>query len=425
MTAIRRFSFESHRSRSKSAEGSEGAWEILSDSDYKGSLERIKVNAALAAKTPQWAEDLLRVFRAAHLVDRRVPRASAADRWSRDLELRVQVADSARWHDALPVLGAVLTTLTGDNWILSTISGAPPIDAQPRLFDGWTADSVALFSGGLDSAAYAARHLARGDGNLLLVSHDQANAHMPQERLLGHLERIAGAPGRVLRRPMSSEARTRGLRLESSTRSRGLSYIASAVFAAAAHGVQQVIVPENGQLAINPPISPARRGSCSTRSVHPTVLALINELICLIGGDVTLENPFLAYTKGDVCQAGLDAGLGIDALAATVSCGSHTVQRGFGNCGYCFPCLIRRSGMLAGLGCDPSRYSRTLADVLTEPSRSQHLQELRLWVRQTFTVHDLLADIPLPSRASLADAVDVVSRGQQEIRQMLNVLLPR
>jgi hypothetical protein len=418
MTVLRRFVFDSNVP-DVSTERDAG-WEILSDDDYRGSLKRIKENAALAESTPVWAEDLLRILRAAHLVDRHVSRAEADDGWSRNLELRVQVSDAERWNGVLPKLETLLTILTGDSWRLSASSGAHPIDAEPRLFGGWVADAVALFSGGLDSSAYAARHLAQNGGRLLLVSHNQANAHAPQELLLGHLKRLAVNPERLLRRPMSSEVRTKGRRLESSTRSRGLSYIGSAVFAAAAHRVSCVIVPENGQLAINPPISAARRGACSTRSVHPMVISLSNEVIRLVGGEVVLLNPFLSYTKGDVCRAAVEAGLGVAALRETVSCGSHTAQRGFGNCGYCFPCLIRRAGLQSALGHDPTRYAADLHEIAGKRGKpSQHLQDLRTWVAHEFTTRDLLADMPLPAELPIADALDVISRGRIEVRQML------
>lgn len=417
MTVLHRFAFGTKKP--SSAVASDNRWKHLSDKDYRGSIERIKASAMLVRSTPVWAEDLLRVLRAVNLADRHVSRANSDDRWSREFEVGVEVSDADRWSSALPVLENLLMVLTDDNWHLSTNSGADPIDSRPRMMDVWVAEAVALFSGGLDSTCYAARHLAQSAGNLLLVSHDQANAHAPQEHLLQLLKKGLPPDRQVERRSMSSEVWTRGKRLESSTRTRGLSYIASAVFAAAAHQVQTVIVPENGQLAINPPISPARRGACSTRSVHPAVLSGINQVIDTVGGNVTLENPFLTETKGDVCRIGLEAGLSESDLAETVSCGSHTIQRRFGNCGYCFPCLIRRSGLLSAGEADLTKYGYEFDQIYSDPVRSQHLQDLRLWAAREFGARDLLADVALPPTVPLADALDVISRGRVEISRML------
>jgi 7-cyano-7-deazaguanine synthase in queuosine biosynthesis len=416
MTTSLRYDFGADRN------GSEGSWTTVGEQNYRSSLRRIKESSALVQDTPEWAEDLLRVVRAAHLLDKLIARESAVDGWSRDIRLRVQVADTERWQPALGLLERLLSVLTSDTWHVTTRPGAPPIDTETRMLDGWAAQSVALFSGGLDSSAYAAQHLAERPDRLLLISHDQANAHAPQLNLMRHLKSICAEPGAVIRCPMSNVTRSGGERPESSTRSRGLGYIASAVFAAAAHRVDRVVVPENGQLAINPPLSNARVGACSTRSVHPMVLQLINELIRLIGGNVTVENPFLHLTKGDVCRIGAAAGLTPEALAETVSCGAHTVRRRYGNCGHCFPCLIRRSGLLSALGHDPTTYGHDLRG-LSGRWNVVHVQDLQAWIMSSFTTRDLLGDVPIPASLPVSDAMSVIERGRDEIRQMFRLSL--
>ncbi|GAA1547285.1 7-cyano-7-deazaguanine synthase [Kribbella lupini] len=352
MTGADRYDFATDGSRP------DEDWLYLGDDDYRSVLKRIKEAVALVTSTPVWAEDFLRVVRAAHLLDRWVSRDSADDNWSRTIVLRIQVADAPRWTAAGPVLQQLLGALTSDTWQLTFRPGAPVIDADERLFGFWQADAVALYSGGLDSSAYAAHHVTTWPAQkLMLVSHDQAQAGVPQKAVLEHLKQLAADRNLIHYAPTGSEARARGRKLESSTRSRGLSFLASAVFAAAAHGVHQVVVPENGQLAINPPLTAARRGACSTRSVHPLVLSLINQLIQLIGGDVEVVNPFLERTKGEVCRLAVEAGLSAEALALTVSCGSHPIHRRDGQCGSCFPCLVRRSGLQFALGEDPTSTS--------------------------------------------------------------------
>lgn len=149
---------------------------------------------------------------------------------------------------------------------------------------------------------------AGGSGCLWLISHDQAQAVGPQKRLKIHLDRIAAdRPGGFERHVMGDQIRRAGGKSEPSTRTRGLSYMANAVVTAAAHGV--------------------RVGACSTRSVHPLVVAAVNDLIGVLDGDVVVENPYLYVTKGDVCRIAVDAGLDGQALAETVSCSLHSAQR--------------------------------------------------------------------------------------------------
>jgi 7-cyano-7-deazaguanine synthase in queuosine biosynthesis len=415
MTAVERYDFATDRSRP------DDGWRYLGDDDYRSVLKRIKEAVALATSTPVWAEDFLRVIRAAHLLDRWIPRDSADDNWSRTIVLRIQVVDVPRWRAAVPVLQELLGVLTSDSWELTFRPGAPVIDADQRLFSAWQADAVALYSGGLDSSAYVAQHVTTWpDQRLMLISHDQAQAGKPQKAVLEHLRRLATDGSLIHYAPTGSEARAHGRKLESSTRSRGLSFLASAVFGAAAHGVHQVVVAENGQLAINPPLTAARRGACSTRSVHPLVLSLVNQLIQLIGGDVEVVNPFLPLTKGEVCRLAVEAGLSAEALALTVSCGSHPIHRRDGQCGSCFPCLVRRSGLEFALrGEDPTRYDRDLRN-LTTANQRQHLEDLTSWLGTDFSIRDLAADVALPSTELIAPVMDVITRGRVELRQMVD-----
>ncbi|WP_408996919.1 7-cyano-7-deazaguanine synthase [Streptomyces ipomoeae] len=65
---------------------------------------------------------------------------------------------------------------------------------------------------------------------------------------------------------------------------------------------------------------------------------------------VQVVNPLAQLTKGEVCKAGRDAGLTPSDLESTLSCGKAPTRRSGGppiaNCGVCFPCLVRRSGLL-------------------------------------------------------------------------------
>ncbi|MGW7239809.1 hypothetical protein [Streptomyces sp. NPDC054804] len=71
-----------------------------------------------------------------------------------------------------------------------------------------------------------------------------------QQRVYKAVERLDG-PRPVMLLPMSQTPAGdgSGLRLETSSRTRGLLYAAGAIRAATAHGVGTVHIPENGQLA--------------------------------------------------------------------------------------------------------------------------------------------------------------------------------
>jgi hypothetical protein len=275
-----------------------------------------------------WADDLLRVARAVYLVDKRAVRPRGRQPWTREIHLRIQLADNDRWEGRpLVLLEEMLRVLTSDVWHISTIGGAQPLDRQGRLDQSSTVAEVALFSGGLDSVAYAAQQSLLPGGPLLLIGHDFADGYIPQQQLFAAIERHPERHRPIEYLPVGDVPTSTGTGTERSSRSRGFLFAATAVFAAAAHGIREAIMPENGQLAINPPLTPARLAASSTRSVHPWVLRHLNDLINALGGDVTVRNPFLMLTKGDVCRVATQSGLSARDLAATVSCGNHGANR--------------------------------------------------------------------------------------------------
>jgi hypothetical protein len=395
-----------------------GLWIHVGERDFLTSLRRIRETVEPARATPDWADDLLRIARATYLVDKRARRPKGADPWSRKLHLSIHVTDADRWRGKPnAMLEKMLRAMTSDEWHLSVTGGAAPIDVKPRLMEVASVDEVALFSGGLDSTAYAAERANRSALPVLLIGHDLADGHIPQKALMESIKRLDGGRRLVRYRPVGDQPR-RTQRPEPSTRSRGFLFAATAIYAAASYGSTKVSMPENGQLAINPPLTAARRAACSTRSVHPWVLAELNRLVAAVGGDVVVHNPFLYKTKGEVCAIARDNGLSPDELARTVSCGSYSALRQNGNCGYCFPCLARRSGLQAALGNDPTSYNHDLTELAT-PKTVRNVLDLRHWLRHEFGARQLIADMPLPRAVASSTLLDMLNRGRAEFKRML------
>jgi hypothetical protein len=412
MAVTRRFEFaDPHRHQ----QGSD--WEPLSENDFRDRHDRLDELMDLAGAAPDWAFDLLRLARAVYVVDKRYLRAHTQDGWTRRMELAVHLVTPERWAaSVLDRVAALLNGLTGDLWTVTVLGGATP--QRPRLHFG-TAGAVTLFSGGLDSTAYAA-HLARtrGDDRLLFVAFDDM-LHETQRQIadaMGQREALKQVGQTVSSGP-----------LESSSRSRGLLYLASAVCVAAANKLDRVTVPENGQLAVNPPFTSARPSALSTRSVHPWTLALVNQIIDDIGGDVRVINPLLHHTKGEVCALALESGLDHRTLGKTISCGSPRNNKrfsGYFNCGYCYPCLLRRSGLRHAIGDDPTEYSFDLAELTVEATNSRDLRALMHWLSRPFEARDLIADSPFPADVPPPAVLPVIRRGRHELAKMIESLLP-
>jgi 7-cyano-7-deazaguanine synthase in queuosine biosynthesis len=410
-----------------------GRTAISREANLRMSEQRMRTLTHPAPAPPEWAQDLWDVVIGAYLSDRLAPRKKADDRWTRHISLALPVTDVSRWTDECQTLLAdLLQTATGDRWHLEFRQWrrTRTIDDTDLYRDDATthADQVALFSGGLDSTAYAAT-AAREGVNAILVSFSLQKLAAFQNEIYSDIARLGSGPRlrTVDKLPMEvNPLKGRKRRsLEPSSRSRGLLFIATAVYLAAAYRAPRAVVPENGQLAINPPLSPARMASCSTRSVHPWVLEQINRLIRLLGGSVEVVNPLLSLTKGDVCGLAQEAGLSAKALFDTISCGHPPFLYDDPlplHCGLCVACLLRRSGLHTALGYDNTRYE--FADLRSAPTkRLLNVAALARWSTTPYGMRDLLGDQPLPPDSDFIPLLEVLERGRSEISLWLASLV--
>ncbi|WAP58316.1 7-cyano-7-deazaguanine synthase [Streptomyces sp. S465] len=406
-------------------------WRPLHDTVYWERPSRGPDRRQLFAPAPDWADDLQRVARAVFAADRYVSRADGFDRWTRHITLSVPVAHPERWNRALPALTAVLGTVTGDLWdVAFRPMHEKSVREGPLTFPTEYAQEVALFSGGLDSLGWAAKRATLpATRALLLITFEERNFEALQEHVYQAVYGLRQRQRRLRRLQQSQTVRTprgSGIKPERTTRSRGLLYAATAVHAAAAEHVRVVHLPENGQLALNPPLSAARAGACSTRSVHPWTLHHLNRVISDVaepGSAISVENPFATLTKGEVCRVAHDAGLPQQVLEATLSCGTPPARRPTGpalaHCGLCFPCLVRRSGLLHTFGDDRTPYAADPWDPTLPASKTGTWRALRRWLDTEWGTLDLVADAPLPPDAQPAPLLEVVERGRKELRALV------
>ncbi|MFJ8636800.1 7-cyano-7-deazaguanine synthase [Streptomyces sp. NPDC093568] len=409
----------------QSPEGSE--WRSIGASGIQEREERLTGHHLLYGPVPAWADDLLRISRAVFLADKLADRSDSEDRWTREFRLSVPVSDPDLWALAASgPLPALLQTLTADVWDVSLrrMRAAPEQGSIP-VGEDWRSHEVALFSGGLDSLSWAAtRASVPGDGVLLLVTYAEKNVEDVQREAYAAVKALAEQSGRQLRQITFGQTSggQDGTVVERTSRPRGLLYASTAVRVAAADGVATVQVPENGQLALNPPLSAARSAALSTRSVHPRTLHLLNTVIESVGGRVRVENPLASLTKGEVCRAALTAGLSEASLAQTLSCGAPP-QRRRGlphvNCGTCYPCLIRRAGLLSAAGSDATPYETAPWLPGLSEDRIRHWLALQGWLAWEYSALDLIGDLPLPQRSRTGEWLSVVQRGRVELRALV------
>jgi hypothetical protein len=401
---------------------------VVSDADLAEPPFKLEGLSPAAQPAPLWAQDLLLVARAAHLADRVAARGTAPDRWTRTIELSVPVLDLRRWTAlARNRLTLLLQTLTADDWRLTLRPSRRFARGAQSSLDEWRAGEVCLCSGGLDSTAWLVTRARVADaGPLLPVTFVDGSLKGVQLDVVARATRaVAGTAARDVR-PLTASQTPMGVH-EITSRSRGLLFAAFGVHVAAAHGVRSLAVPQNGLLALNPPLSPGRVAAASTRSAHPRTLDLLNSVVAALGGDVSATNPWAARTKGEVARHALDAGLDAADLARTVDCARPPVKRGrrHHHCGRCHACLVRRAALVAALGGDPTDYETDLAVLDPDADAAADLRALAGWLRAPFTADDVVADLPLPAGVEVADVLSVVGRARGELSAALAAALSR
>lgn len=332
----------------------------------------------LAPAPAAW--DLLSLALTAVAADFTVRRDASVDGWTREIALEVAVSDATRWAYLSDRIASTLAFLTTDRWSIGFADGAdlPEAPKKPRLS---TADSVVLLSGGLDSLIGVIDLHAAGS-SILAVSHtvrgDQANQ-----------VRFAQKAAAVDHLQVNHNVSTRWLPSEKTQRARSLLFLAFAVLAATATqryadgDVVPVYICENGFIAINPPLTPGRVGSLSTRTAHPHYLGEFQSILNAVGLRVELRNPYAEKTKGQMIQDCADPDMLAELAVESTSCGRFQ-RYGLQHCGRCLPCSVRRAAFLsAGL---PDTTSYRYDDLGTYPSAD--LDDLRAIGRARLQVRD-------------------------------------
>ena len=300
--------------------------------------------------------------------DKLLPRKLQPDAWTREIVLYLPT--TKEWAGVFPQLARILNFLTGDVWSIKPRESRIDLGFAGKWEKSWKPDAVALFSGGLDSLAGAIDQLEEGRRLLLVSHHDYGQLAAVQQSLAGSLNAHYG-PERVYHLNMRVQFPEAP---ELTIRSRSLLFLALGLAAAAAFGPDTPsYLPENGWVSLNPPLTLNRLGANTTRTTHPYFMKQITRLWRDAGIKQPLMNPYQYLTKGEVLRHCRHPELLQKLAPQSSSCARPVVSRWRGRpggeCGYCYPCLLRRAA-LHRLGRD--RGEDYLLDILTEPGTLQH-----------------------------------------------------
>lgn len=374
------------------------------------------------------AFDFVSIALAVTACDTFVMRDTGDDGWSREFDVTLPVAVPETWEGVRSRLESALRFLSGDIWNFRFVAGGrrPPQAAEVRKRKRVIAldrvDCACLFSGGLDSATGAFRLMEEGR-RPLLVSHIYRGDRGYQDTAARNLQRQMPRVG------ANFYPTWQGVD-DDSMRTRSVSFMGLGVLAATAISqfrgdrVIDLIMPENGFIALNAPLTPRRIGTHSTRTAHPHFLSEIRAILEAVGLPVRLVNPYEHSTKGEMVGAFRDNRDYVRLALATVSCGKW--KRKSMQCGRCVPCLVRRSAFHAGGVNDTTRYEcAEISEVLdNETTRDDVIAVLtairRLSSRSEANRHWVLQAGPLPIEPRQREAyVGVFERGIGELESFL------
>ena len=382
------------------------------------------------------ALDFLLVAASVYSLDKLLPRSESHDGWKRTFEVTVPVKDSKKWSRISGTINECLSFLSGDKWQTKFTERTCPIIhrrqriRQSRSLPHYAQGAVAsLFSGGLDSLIGAIDWLEMSkDNGMCLVGHHDPNIGGVEKDQKQLLKVLGDAyPNRC--EPILIGVGHSGESRELTMRSRSPLFVALGIVVAAHLGEgTPLLIPENGTIALNVPLTPSRRGSCSTRTAHPHYLTLLQRWLDGIGLHHSLQNPLMTKTKGQAVSEchNLDVLKKTALLSTSCAKRGHTrswIRRTANACGRCMPCIYRRAA-LHTIGLDTEVYGNDVCtgEVNVDDPDSDSADDFRAclsFLRQNYAQTEiakmLISNAPLPPLEVLSHA-NTVGRAMDEIR---------
>lgn len=324
---------------------------------------------ALALPMAPVIRDLVDLAAILYTADELCARSSAADRWARMFDAVLPVRSPVLWRDAAPQLQDLLYFLSGDTFRFDWMrTNTVPALRNHRATIPEGFDTVCLFSGGADSLVGAYELLAEGKSVLLVGHQADGITASTQDRVVRFFkrrfeDRVAFVQARVARSPRAAPEFELGAKVETTHRPRSFLFLALAVAVATAAEVDEIVIPENGLIALNSPLNVSRVGTLSTRTAHPRFVSGFGSWVRSIRAyRGRIRNPFLYMSKTDVVRRAPRPLRPV--LRQTLSCSHLGRSRWTGfhghHCGYCIPCLYRRVAFAALDLDNPADYYRNV-----------------------------------------------------------------
>lgn len=397
-------------------------------------FELLKTNQ-VTLSTAMW--DLLKIGLFVYTTDQLVSRRHQGYlSWSRHFICHVPVLNPELWTRNKPIIEKMLSFLTGDFWAFNfrrdNLNVYKPYSPKNPL----KITNACLLSGGLDSFI-GAIDLLEAKEKIAFVSHYKRGGaeSKTQNEIVTAFETSYGKNSFKHFQFYVQPMHRKGIEKENSSRGRSFLFICLGLAVAHSFGENiPLIIPENGFISLNVPLTSTRLGSNSTRTTHPFYLHTFQKLLTELGILNTLDNPYLYCTKGEMINNCKNLNLFKEHFQNTVSCSHPDVMRLEGDkpnqhCGYCVPCLIRRAALTKNGLRDAYYFKDVLQDAIpANQKRSSDLRAFKLAIQETNSMNQrqllfhVLRSGPLSflGQSSLEKCVSMYQNGIGEVASFIN-----
>lgn len=361
--------------------------------------------------------------------DRILRRNHGENAWKRNIKLHIPVLSLQKWKLNKVLIESILNFLSGDNWVLEFRERGltkKEIQFQEEILkaeEKYEYEKLCMFSGGLDSFIGIIDAIeSYPNDKILFVSHYGGGKGVReyQNALFTSINETYNLDSHAFYSFYASAKNGK----EDTTRTRSLMFFAHAILLGTAMQKRMpLLIPENGYISLNIPLTNSRLGSSSTRTTHPYYMKLLQKLLSNLNIDIYLENPYQFKTKGEMIIECKNINLLKANLANTMSCSHPDVGRMYGesntaHCGTCLPCTIRRASIKKANILDTSIYrdlyfKHGLTARMNLMSYNIGLQKYN----KKYSFMNIQNSGPIST--NISDFVNVYDRGMAELKALL------
>ena len=377
--------------------------------------------------------DLLTIGLIVSYCDRHVKREDFPNAWNRDISVTIPVLEIDKWESIKTSLVRCLSFLSGDYWDIC-FTKREKTDNENRFYkfnknQKKSAPStienrkMRMLSGGLDSFIGAIDLLEKTKEVIFVNIHGRGNG------FVNDFNNVKNA----LSEEYDLESKDLmfktfyvgpGKTIENTTRARSFTFFTTALaLMTCFDDINELVIPENGTISLNVPLTIGRFGSSSTRTTHPFYINELKNICAGLGINISIINPYQFKTKGEMIADCCRPDFLKKHLTDTMSCSHPNSDRYQGDahpkhCGTCLPCFIRMAAEYKAYGELITHFDRKPSETTKSTERC-----LRIRLSQVESIdYDIEVQKNGPLNNNLHSYSDLYKRSLNELSNLISYL---